>query len=458
METTANTVRTFTYRAQTVNDRPVAGTIDAADYDAAHRLLEAMHLRVLEVAVVQAPPPARAPRGQDFQAFNQQLAYLTQAGLPVEAGLRLIAREIRGRRMAKAIEEIATAAEAGRPLGEAFDAQRQAFPPLYGRLIDAGVRSGNLPGVLFNLGRHLEMVQRIQAVLWQNLAYPVVILIVMLLIMLGMGSFILPKFQPLFADFNTTLPGLTIAVMSFAQWLPWLLGVAVAALIVLPLLWTSLKPLQPVIVDALLLRLPFLGAVLRAGRNARWCDALSLGIEAGLDLPQAMELATDVIGSPEVNRDAQRLLQVLKSGGRLGEVEGLSVLNGAVGATLEMASEGFAGPSGGSGGASGGATGGTSGTFGGAFGGASGGLPGAAAIWRQRLRPSGHDESAAGRNTPAHARRGAHAAHHGFPGHNRRTGHRGAIAAVGEAHSNPDLMRDPWPIKSPIHRDPLTAF
>ena len=102
----------------------------------------------------------RALGGDDFVAFNQQLAQLAKAGLPLERGLRLIAADLGRGRLARAITEVADELERGTPLAEAFDRHRGRFPSLYGRLVDAGVRSGNLSEVLLNLGRHLDMGQR----------------------------------------------------------------------------------------------------------------------------------------------------------------------------------------------------------------------------------------------------------------------------------------------------------
>src|SRR5213080_280459 len=85
----------FAYQAQTVEGHPLSGTIDAATVDDATRTLQGLRLRVLDIAPVARPPRGKPLRGEDFLAFNQQLAHLTGAGLPVEHGLRLIAQDMR---------------------------------------------------------------------------------------------------------------------------------------------------------------------------------------------------------------------------------------------------------------------------------------------------------------------------------------------------------------------------
>src|SRR2546430_19530 len=82
-------IMAFAYRAQTPAGEPLSGTIDAASVDEAGRRLEGLRLHVLQLDPVRPAPPRPKPlRGDDFLAFNTQLAHLTTAGLPVEQGLR----------------------------------------------------------------------------------------------------------------------------------------------------------------------------------------------------------------------------------------------------------------------------------------------------------------------------------------------------------------------------------
>lgn len=348
------TVQTFTYRAQTLADRPISGTIDAADHADAKRILMSMQLRVVELEQTRRPEArhgGQALRGSDFQAFNQQLAHLIQAGLPVEVGLRLIAREAGRPRLAATINAIADEAERGTPLGEAFEKRRGEFPPLYGQLIDAGVKAGNLPGMLFNLGKHLEMVQRLRAVLWHALAYPAAVMLAVVALAVFMVAFLVPQFEKLFEDFQTTLPTLTLFVIRLSRWLNgdlypgqimpgwfWLLTPLLLALAV----WMIIhgRGRETIVVDELLMPMPLLGPVLRRNRVARWCDAVRLGVEAGLDLPRAINLAAQAMGSPRIRLDSNRMVEALQAGQPLASLGGLSVLTESVVTAIDLTSRG----------------------------------------------------------------------------------------------------------------------
>src|SRR5687768_11967976 len=166
-ETEVTTPLAFAYQAQNELGQAVSGTIDAADASQAQRLLQSLRLRVIQIDPASRPPRPKAITGDDFLAFNQQLTHLTRAGLPVEHGLRLIAQDMRSGRMAATVKQIADDLERGTPLAQAFEARHQQFPPMYGQLVAAGVQTSNLPAMLLNLGRHMELVYRLRAMLWR---------------------------------------------------------------------------------------------------------------------------------------------------------------------------------------------------------------------------------------------------------------------------------------------------
>src|SRR5438477_11597083 len=109
---------TFAYTASTATGETLTGTIDTADLATARRQLDSLRLTVQSIA--ERKPKTRPLSGDDFLAFNQQLAQLTRAGLPVEQGLRLIAEDLGNGRLADATRQIADDLERGKSLAEAF--------------------------------------------------------------------------------------------------------------------------------------------------------------------------------------------------------------------------------------------------------------------------------------------------------------------------------------------------
>ena len=329
----------FTYEAQTDDGRRLAGTIEATDAEAALDRLHAMRLRVIAVTPASQRVRSKALRGSDFLAFNQQLAQLTAAGMPLERGLRLIAGDIRSRRLKVTIERLASELESGTPLDQAFEKHREKFPPLYGRLVRAGVKSGDLSAVLLGLGRHLELVQRLRDVLWRALSYPLMVLVAMGFLLSFLGIVVLPRFVDVYSGLKVPLPGVTLVLLQVSRAAPVLLAITLAGLIGGPIVWRILQWLgySGAVVERLVVPLPLVGPVLRANMAARWCDAVRLGVQAGLDLPGAIELAEDATRSGRLARDGRAMIDALAVGKPLTDAR-TGILPATVPATIQFAS------------------------------------------------------------------------------------------------------------------------
>jgi type II secretory pathway component PulF len=334
-------LRVFAYEAQTDDGQRVSGTMEAVDAEQAMNRLRTMRVRVLELNLASPrPSPAKTLRGEEFIAFNEQLAQLAKAGLPLEQGLRLIASDIQGRRLKTTIQQLAAELEKGTPLDQAFDKFQDRFPPLYSRLIRAGVRSGDLSGMLLGLGRHLELIQRLRAVLWRTFSYPLFVLIAIGLLISFLGIVVLPQYETIFKDFNMRLPGITELILALKHIAPALLVLIVAVVVLGPLFWGLLERLgySTAIVERVLWPAPLVGPVLKANAVARWCDAVKLGVGAGMDLPAAIELASDATRSRRLSVDGKELIEVLSHGRPLVSAQ-TRVIPATVPAAIQFASE-----------------------------------------------------------------------------------------------------------------------
>jgi type II secretory pathway component PulF len=309
-------VPSFAYRAQTREGIVVSGTIIAAGVEAATQQLALLQLRVIEIAPVAGGARPAPLRGDDFVAFNQQLAHLTKAGLPLEQGLRLIAQDMRSGRLSATVNAIASELEQGRPIGEAFAAHQSRFPSLYGELLEAGVRTNNLPGMLLNLARHMELVGRLRQMVWKAVAYPLSVLAGLLLVLAFLGIVVLPQFEAMFSAFKVPLPDITRMLLMLGRTTPYWLAAVLVLVVATPVAWAILRArgMDRVAHDRLLLPLPLIGPVLKRNLIAAWCNALRMGVEAGLDLPRAIRLAGDATGSPVLKEDGQFLSEWLERG------------------------------------------------------------------------------------------------------------------------------------------------
>ncbi len=343
---------TFAYEAQSADGQTFRGTLDAPAIEAAADQLKALQLRVTRLEPAAAAPQ---PRGAtlaegDVLFVNRQLAHLTAGGLPMEKGLRLIADEL-PRRQAAAVRAIAADLEGGVPLGDAFAGRSGMFPPAYGHLLAAGVRANALPGVLANLGRHVEMVQRLRAAVWRAATYPLLVALALLAVMVFIWGYVIPHtvtlagspdlFRPRFYYYGgppppppTDLtPVVTVArLVSYAVIAGLVVVLAAAAAAgVMARSAGGRRALEP-----LLRPLPVVGPVVRWNQVARWCDALHLAVDAGMDLPAALDLAGRSVDSAAALADADQMASAVRAGQSIEPPGRLRLLPMMVPAALAM--------------------------------------------------------------------------------------------------------------------------
>ena len=148
---------TFNYQALTSSGRLMKGTLEAGTAQEARTQLEQMQLMVNTLDKVTVPSSPRHLGRDEFLLFNQQLASLAQAGIPLEKGLRELSVDLTSPKLKALVERIAKDLESGTPIEEAFDRCKDQFPPLYSRVLRAGIKTGRLSEMLTTMTRHLEL-------------------------------------------------------------------------------------------------------------------------------------------------------------------------------------------------------------------------------------------------------------------------------------------------------------
>jgi len=112
-------------------------------------------------------------------------------------------------------------------------------------------------------------------------------------------------------------------------------GVIIAVLVLIFVTFGVLSR-DPGISETVLLPLPLLGPIWRRNLLARWCDAVALGVDAGMDLPAAIALADDAIASPGLHADGQAIIAAVSNGRPISEAAVGKILPPIVPAAMEL--------------------------------------------------------------------------------------------------------------------------
>jgi type II secretory pathway component PulF len=310
----------FEYRAVTAGGARSKGVTHAPSRAEAFRALSAMGLTPIAIHALHPRRARRARvRPQDIADFTHRLAVLVAARISLAEGLRSIAEQDAGTRLAGIIDDVARRVESGARVADALAVHEDRFGRVYVRTVRAAEESGSLPAMLDYLADMLERQAETRAQARGALMYPLCVCAVLLLALAFMLVFVVPRFAALFAARGVELPALSRALIAGSEsvqafWWVYLPAAAGAA-------WTLRRFARTergsLLIDALLHRVPYVGRALRALGIARFAQVLGVCVGSGVGLIDAIRLAGEASGRPLLATDAARMAEQVRVGGRL---------------------------------------------------------------------------------------------------------------------------------------------
>ncbi len=308
---------TFQYHALTAEGRLMKGTLEAGSPDEASQLLEQMQLTVNSIEQAAASK-ATTPIGRnEFILFNQQLASIAKAGIPLERGLRELSHDIASKKMRKLITDIADDLEAGMDIQEAFDKRQKDLPVLYGRILKAGVETGRLSEMLTSLNRHLELGSQTKRIIFEAMAYPGIVLFFAAIIITGVFMFIMPQFESVLKEMvGTDLNSVTTFFLNISQnVLPfWGALAGVVGLVVLTFMGLSTSAAGRRMRESIFLGVPVIGQIYHSSLLGRLSEAMAIMVSAGCDIPQGLRFAAQATNSERMYHEGTLLADRAEEG------------------------------------------------------------------------------------------------------------------------------------------------
>ncbi len=310
---------TFQYEAMNNVGQAVKGDIEAASSEEAISKIRSMGQFPTKIkartarkgaarqAVAGAPgaPVKRRRVGSVAKKlltqFTRQLSTLQDAGLPILRSLRILEQQQKPGMMRVAIRMVADDVEGGATLSEAMAKHPKAFDKLYTNMVAAGEAGGVLDTVLRRLAEFMEASQRLKRKVIGAMIYPIAVISVAIIIVLGIMKYIIPQFIPIFANMGSELPPITRMLLGTSKWVSeqygwaWILGVPVGIVCLFILLRQSQGGRY--FVDAFKLKVPILGSILSKTAVARWSRTLGTLLTAGVPILEAINITRETAGN-----------------------------------------------------------------------------------------------------------------------------------------------------------------
>src|SRR5688500_17411451 len=289
----------FRCRLGTPGGEIVEGIYIADSEDRLRRELEEKGLYILSLQrrgvlpgfTLASPRRGRVGR-QEFLVFNQELATLLKAGMPLVQSLDILRQRVSNPTFKAVIDAVYEKVKAGTSLSDAFSEHGSLFPAVYSASLMAGERSGNLDSVLRRYVSYEKVIGTVRKRTISALIYPA-ILVTMMTVLIGIIVLkVVPAFSDFYGNFDRPLPLSTqiiVAVSNFVVANFWLLLAAVVVAGVAGSMWLR-HPAQRARFHKILLEIPWAGETIRKFGTAQLARTLATLLGGGIPLVNAIEI------------------------------------------------------------------------------------------------------------------------------------------------------------------------
>ena len=243
-------------------------------------------------------PRRRRIKTREFLVFNQELATLLRAGLPLVQSLDILRQRVEDASFKAVLDDVHDRVRAGAALSEAFEAQ-EMIPGMYTATLLAGEKSGGLEEVIRRYVDYVKVVAAVKRKTVSALVYPLILLTLSTIVVAIIVLRVVPEFEGFYQGFGAELPIATRMIVAVSRFLrTYMLGLVlgVGGAVVAGVYWLR-QPGTGALLDRLILRVPLVGTI--AGRFATSQLTRTLGtlLGGGIPLVNALDVASRALGN-----------------------------------------------------------------------------------------------------------------------------------------------------------------
>ena len=236
--------------------------------------------------------------------FTRQLSTLQDAGLPILRSLRILYTQQKPGALKNALSDVIEDVEAGSTLSEAMAKHGKCFNRLYVNIVRAGEAGGVLDRILLRLAEFMEKSLALRRRVIGAMIYPVMVILVAMVIVAAIMYFIIPRFEKIFEDFRTELPGPTKMLIKLSHFFVeyWFVFLIVPAVLYLGLRLVKMSAGGRYSWDWFLLHIPLVGSIVNRSAVARFTRTLGTLIASGVPILEALKITRDTVGNEVISR------------------------------------------------------------------------------------------------------------------------------------------------------------
>jgi type IV pilus assembly protein PilC len=313
---------TFEYKVRDRAGKLTTGKLDAENQTQVAAKLKQMGYAPVSISKTNAGMSKEISFGKpkvklkDLAVFSRQFATMINSGLSLLRALNILTEQTENKTLAKILAEVRNDIEVGNSLSGAMAKHVDVFPPLMVNMCKAGEVGGFLDSVLLQIASNYEAEVKLRSKIKSAMTYPVMVLIMAVLAVIGMLLFIVPVFDEMFKSMGASLPPPTAFLVFLSGQMKIVVPLLVVGTVTFAIVWKRIKHDDRVrgVVDPLKLKVPVFGPLFRKVALARFSRNLGTMLRSGVPILQSLDIVADTTGNIVLERATRDVQDSVRTG------------------------------------------------------------------------------------------------------------------------------------------------
>jgi len=259
-------------------------------------------------------------KSADLGALCWQLTTMVEGGIAVTTALETIAEDIENSQLQQILQQISEKIHKGETFSDSISEFPKVFNKLSCALILAGETSGSLPEALRRLAVYFDNRDKLAKKVKGAMAYPVFVIGFIVVIVIFIMAFIVPRFTVIFEQIGGRLPAFTRAFMAFYDMLRfnllYIIGSVLAVVILASLTYSKSKK-GHYLFCRIALGLPLLGKIFSQAFVATFCRTMSTLIAAGVSVLEVFDILSVMTNNDIIKAAIMRTREQIVEGSNI---------------------------------------------------------------------------------------------------------------------------------------------
>lgn len=314
----------FAYKGRDAGGKLVEGVLDGISPGGVADLLLGRGITPVSIEPARGGPAGVSglslfkPRVEhvDILLFSRQLHTLLKSGVPIMRALSGLQESATNPAMREVVRDVRESLEAGRELSVSLARHPKVFSPFYISMVRVGEATGLLDEIFLRLFEHMEFERYMREQVTSALRYPMFVMIAMVAAIVIVNIFVIPAFAKVFQGFGAELPVMTQILLGFSNfmvtwWPAMLVALVVAILLFRSWVRTEAGQMQW---EALTLRFPIAGKIVRKAAMARFARSFALGTRSGVPVMQALSNSAQTVDNSYISAKIEGMRDTVERG------------------------------------------------------------------------------------------------------------------------------------------------